>query len=178
MKYKMGKIINKIKIIIAFIFMLYVSIVVFINNLPSKIFELWEDLKWWKFILLTGFIIYAVYCLISVLIADYIGEISKKTNRIISSGLGILILFIVSGIFNFKHDDSIFVLLILIPMFLIFYFSLTIKLDKLTNFSYKKGWFDGFKDNITGYYGKSYEDGYYDGIRFKKESEKNTNQNQ
>ena len=157
--------------------MFYVLIIVFINNLPSKIFDLWEDLKWWKFILLTGFMIYAVYCLISVSMDDYIREISKKTNRIISSGLGILIILIVGGIFNFKHDDSIFVLLILIPLFLIFYFSLVIKLDKLTNFSYKKGWFDGFKDNITGYYGKSYEDGFNDGIKFKKEIEKNTNLN-
>ena len=156
--------------------MFYVLIIVFINNLPSKIFDLWEDLKWWKFILLTGFMIYAVYCLISVSMDDYIREISKKTNRIISSGLGILTIFLVGGIFNFKHDDSIFVLLILIPMFLIFYFSLTIKLDKMTNFSYKKGWFDGFKDNITGYYGKSYEDGFNDGIKFKKETENNTTQ--
>lgn len=168
----MKKFIKVIQIIIALIFALYISIIAFFYSIPSKIFELWEDLKWWTFLLFIGLTVYSVYCLISLLIADYISEISKKTNKKISKGLVVLILFFVAGIFNFNHDDNIILFLIFIPINFVFYFSLVVKLDKVTDFSYKKGWYDGYKDRLTRYYGKSYEEGLKDGINFKEENEK------
>ncbi|MCL9805874.1 hypothetical protein NAT51_10095 [Flavobacterium amniphilum] len=73
---------------------------------------------------------------------------------------------IIAVIFNFSHQDSLILTFILIPIALIFYLFLDDKLSKITDYSYTKGWFDGYKRNLRGY-GKSYDDGHSDGSNFK-----------
>lgn len=161
---------KKLQLFIALIFLIYLTVTIFFIEIPAKIFDLWNNMEWWSFIITIGVVFFATHSISTILIKDYIVEISPKTKKVLSNGLGGILLTLIGGIFNFKNDDAILISLIFIPFTLFFYLNLTIMLDKILDFSYKKGWYDGYKDRITGYYGKSYEDGLNDGYNFNREN--------
>lgn len=93
---------------------------------------------------------------------DFVIEISSKTNKILLNVIGFILLAFLVGILNYKHDEAFLIFLIFIPLVLVIYFALHLKLDKITDYSYEKGYYDGFRKHIVSI-GKSYEDGLKDG---------------
>lgn len=162
MKSSVINVLRKIKLLISVLFSIYLTIMIFSYHIPNYILEMWDESEWWIFLFKIGFILFASYSLISVLMNDFVIEISSKTNKILLSAIGFILLAFLVGIFNYKHNDAILIFLIFIPLVIVIYFALHLKLDKITDYSYEKGCYDGFRKHIVSI-GKSYEDGLNDG---------------
>lgn len=163
-------IIKKIEMFLASIILILGITQVLIILIPDLIIDVWKSYDWKIFILI--FIIFSrfFYFLISEFIINSFEEISRKVKKSISITIGSILFVPIIGIFN-HSKDAIIPLLILVPIFIFLFISIEIKLQKITNFSYSKGWFDGFRDNFF-IYGKTYEDGYSDGSKFARETKK------
>jgi hypothetical protein len=165
MKSKFLSIQKNIEYFLGFLTFLYLIGFVFFYKLPIQIVEFWNNNEWWAFILIINLFLYGINSLVSTLIDDYIKELSVKEGKWITNAVGIILFIIIIGIFNFRHDDSVIIAIILVPMSLLIYFNISIKTEYIVKKSYQKGWFEGFRNNLNPG-GRTYQQGYEDGSNF------------
>lgn len=165
MKSKFLYIKRNIEYFLGFLTFLYFIGFVFFYQLPIQIVEFWNNNEWWAFILIINLFLYGINSLVSILIDDYIKELSIKEGKWITNAVGIILFIIIIGIYNFRHDDSLIIAIILVPMTLFIYFNVSIKTEYIVKKSYQKGWFEGFRNKLNPK-GRNYQQGYEDGSNF------------
>lgn len=152
--------------VIGILTLLYLIVLIFFIELPKAINILWKSEEWWKFTIAVGVCFLGIYCLLSILLDEFVVEISNNVKKTLLQVLAIILLALLAGVFNESIEESITITIIIAFFSALFYFIIDVKLSSITDFSYAKGWFDGYKNNIKGY-GKTYDEGFEEGKKIK-----------
>lgn len=157
---------NNVISLIGILTLLYLIVLIFFIELPKAINILWKNEQWWKFTIAVGVCFLGIYCLFSILLDELVVEISNNVKKTLLQVLAMILLALLAGVFNESIEESITITIIIAFFSALFYFIIDVKLSSITDFSYAKGWFDGYKNNINDY-GKTYDEGFEEGKNFK-----------